>query len=73
MAMISKQVEVPDARSWAKMVVGTVLLAPIMMAVVALTTSVETVLRPIGVVSCFVMSWAVIVSIFHKWRPKILS
>lgn len=73
MATKLKTVEVPEARSWVKMAVATAILTPITMGVVALTTSPEVVLRPIGVGGCFAMSWAVVASIFFKLRPRLLN
>ena len=73
MAMIKKTVETPDAKSWIKILVGTILGTPLVAGLFILATSPEIVLTPIGLISCSTVTFGGLVLIYHRWRPKILG
>ena len=73
MAMITKTVETPDARSWTKIIMAAILGTPIIAGLFILATSPENVLAPIGLLGCSGISFGLVVAVFHKLRPKILD
>ncbi len=71
--MGTRMVEAPDAKSWRRIVVASILLTPVVLALFIFATSAENMLTPIGIFSCGAMAYAVVIITFRKWRPKILG
>ena len=73
MGMVTKTVEMPDGKSWVKIIVASILLHPIVLALFILATSAENMLDPVGIFSTWAVSYALVGCAFRKWRPKFLS